>query len=154
MFCVPHGGKLFEEDEAEAWTFSAEDVQHEAVRSVEGPMAELRDIGVTSLTLAVILETPPNDLFPLHYPSLTRYRDDRTYSSAQLDRVRTLQQTITVLVVEEIWGVVPDEMQCGDGLFVRVAVDLGTDWESTTIKGYAGVLKTQRDLRNVPFILK
>jgi hypothetical protein len=45
-------------------------------------------------------------------------------------------------------------MQCGDGLFVRVAVDLGTDWQSTTIKGYAGVLKTQRDLRNVPFILK
>jgi hypothetical protein len=107
MFCVPHGGKLYEEDQAEAWTFSTEDAQQEALKSVEGPMAELRDIGVTSFTLAVILERRSDIEFPLQYPSLTRYREDRTYSSAQLDRVFALQQTITVLVTDEIWGVVP-----------------------------------------------
>ncbi|NQW48776.1 MAG: hypothetical protein HQ464_13535 [Planctomycetes bacterium] len=115
---------------------------------------ELRDLGVASFTLAVVPYPAPDDHFPLHYPSSTVYRAERTYTDFDLRKVFQLQQSVSVLVVEHIWDVVPDNMDSGDALLVRVRVDLGADWESTKIVGYAGAIQIMYGRHNEPFILK
>jgi len=126
----------------------------DSIEYVRKQLDELRDLGVTSFTLAVVTYPSPDDYFPLHYPSSTVYRAERTYTDFDLRKVFRLQQSVSILVVEHIWDVVPDEMESNDALFVRVSVDLGADWESTKIVGYAGAIQIVYGLHNEPFVLK
>ena len=69
-------------------------------------------------------------------------------------RISSLQESVTRLVLGEMWNVLPASMCDGDALFVRVSVNLGADWESTKIVGYAGAFQIMYGLHNEPFILK
>jgi len=154
MILVPTSRGLYEEDKKKAWTPVVSDLFRDSLEYVRKRLDDLRDLGVTSFTLAVVTYPPPNDTCPLHYPSLTQYHADRTYATYDLSKVFQLQESVSILVVEHIWDVVPVEMRSHDGLLVRVMVTLGDNWESTSIVGYAGAIRTVHGLRNEPFILK
>lgn len=153
-FTTPTRDGLFEEDEEKAWTVAGDDMFQDSIEYVRRQLDELRELGVTSFTLGVVAYPAPDDSDPLHYPSSTVYRAERTYTDSDLRKVFQRQQSVSVLVVEHIWDVVPDEMDSGDALFVRVRVDLGEDWESTKIVGYAGAIQIMYGRHNEPFILK
>ena len=148
---APMRNGLFEGDEEKAWNADALDL---SVGPERDSLDKLRTLGVSYFTLAVVVYTPPDDTWPLQYPSLTGYSKDRTYSAEELSRIRVLQESITALVVESIWDVLPDEMRDGDAVLVRLRVDLGEGWESTKIVGYAGAIRIMYGLHNEPFILK
>lgn len=145
---------LFEGDQKKAWKPRVTDSFQCSLEHVREQLDALRDLGATSFRLAVVTYPPGNGSFPLQYPSLTNYRDGRTYTSADLAKVVQLQEEITKLVLSYIWDVVPGDMREGDALLVRVYVDLGDDWEATKIVGYAGALEIMYGLGNEPFILK
>jgi hypothetical protein len=153
-FIAPTRDGLFEGHEEKAWTVAGGDMLQDSIEYVRRQLDELRDLGVTSFTLGVVVYPAPDDSYPLHYPSSTVYRAERTYTDVDLRKVFQLQRSVSVLVDEHIWDVVPDNMDSGDALLVRVRVDLGADWESTKIVGYAGAIQIMYGLHNEPFILK
>jgi hypothetical protein len=154
MILAPTSRGLFDGDVETAWKPLVTDSFQDALNHVRGRLDALREMGVTSFTLAVVTYPPDEDGCPLQYPSLTNYRDGRTYTAADLVRVVQLQEAITNLVLSHIWHVMPGDMREGDVLFVRVRVNLGHDWETTQIVGYAGALRGMYGLGNEPFILK
>ena len=153
-FIDPNRDGLLEGHEEKAWTVAGDDMFQDSIEYVRKQLDELRDLGVTSFTLAVVVYPAPDDSFPLHYPSSTVYRAERTYTTVDLRKVFQLQQSVSVLVVEHIWDVVPDNMDSGDALLVRVRANLGADWDSTKIVGYAGAMQIMYGSHNEPFILK
>lgn len=154
MILAPTSRGLFDGDVETAWKPFLTDSFQNALDHVREQLDALRDLGVASFTLAVVTYPPDEHGCPLQYPSLTNYRDGRTYTAADLARVVQLQEAITNLVLSHIWDVMPGDMREGDALFVRVHVNLGNDWERTQIVGYAGAFRTMYGLSNEPFILK
>lgn len=154
MIVAPTFQGLFDRDYEKAFKPAASNAFQVSLDHVREQLDELRDLGVNSFALAVVAYPPGDGSCPLQYPSLTNYRDGRTYTVADLYRVVRLQEAITVLVLSHIWDVVPEDMARGDALLVRVVVNLGDDWESTSIVGYAGAIRTVPGRRNEPFILK
>ena len=154
MIVAPTFQGLFDSDQEKACKPVASEAFQVSLDHVREQLDELRDLGVTSFALAVVAYPPGDGSCPLQYPSLTNYCGDRTYTVSDLSSVSRLQESITNLVLSHIWDVVPDRMRGGDALLVRVVVKLGDNWESTSIVGYAGAIRTMYGLRNEPFILK
>lgn len=153
-FKIPTCVELFEKHEKEVWMAPDDANFLDSIAYVRRQLDELRELGVTSFTLAVVADIQSDSSYPLHYPSSTVYRAERTYTASDLRKVFHLQQSVSELVSEHIGDVVPENMDSGDEVFVRVRVDLGDDWDSTKIFGYAGAIKIMWGMHNEPFILK
>ena len=150
-FIAPMFDGLFEGHEEKARTADDLDL---SVGPQRESLDKLRALGVTGFSLAIVMYPPSDSSYPLQYPSSTGYCMDRTYSGEELVRISSLQESVTRLVLGEMWNVLPASMCDGDALLVRVCVNLGADWESTKIVGYAGAIQIMYGRHNEPFILK